>query len=62
MFLFSCETKEKQQEQCWECIDKYGVEVINRFETCDVLVVTKENGRRWKDNNDIWHLIKCTEK
>jgi hypothetical protein len=61
LLLFSCE-KAEEKKQCWECIDKYGVELIDRFETCDILVVTKENGHRWKDKDGVWHLIICTEK
>lgn len=66
LISFACSiscTKEtvENDQQCWLCIDKYGVKELARFETCDVLVATEQDGKRWKDEWGVWHLITCTE-
>ena len=47
LILFAC-TKEKQPEsKCWECIEKSNSTTVKTWTECDVLKVTKDNGKRW---------------
>lgn len=63
IILMSCEKTQQPTQQCWICIDKYGVQpTLAEWESCDILEVTSQNGRRWKDQWDRWHLITCKIK
>ena len=63
ILLFSCEKPKESTDQCWTCIDKYGIQpVFREWETCDILEVTSQNGQRWVDKWGKWHFITCKAK
>lgn len=52
MLLFSCEKPiNESAKQCWVCITTKSGITWESVKTCDILIITKMNGRHWVESS-----------